>query len=69
MLDPAVLSIRNILLIPLIALIVTPEQAFCLVQETVKIWKKLCAPLRVFAANATKKKSSFWEIDMTKFEP
>jgi hypothetical protein len=69
MFDQSALTMRNILLIPLIVLSIAPELTLCFAQETAKILKKLRAPFLVSAANAAKKKSTFWEIDMTKFEP
>jgi hypothetical protein len=70
MFDQLVFSIRNILLIQLIIIISSaPELTLCLHQEIMKIWKKMSAPFHETPANRIKKRSTFWEIDMTKFEP
>ena len=62
------LSLRNIFLAHLLVLTAAPEQYLRMRRGLVKLWKTLKAPL--FPAQARpQKKSSFQEIDMTRFEP
>ena len=60
------LGIRNLLLVQLMLIITSPGHTLLVRQELLKIWKCITAPA-LFKKN--KKQNSFWEIDMTKFEP
>lgn len=61
-------GIRNVLLVQLLILIMVPEYAVHIRQEMIRIWRSINAPF-LQRIKARKKGSSFWEIDMTKFEP
>lgn len=66
--DDLSLVMRNILFVQLMLLATTPEFTLRLRHELVRLWRTLRAPVAVKKAGPAKK-SKFWEIDMTKFEP
>ena len=63
-----VFCIRTIVFAHVLILTMTPELTLRLQHELVKLWKTLKAPILLKQARQ-QKKSSFWEVDMTKFEP
>ncbi|MGE5172473.1 MAG: hypothetical protein ACM3MD_01455 [Betaproteobacteria bacterium] len=67
--DEITFSIRNVLLLQLLALVVAPDYAFQVHQKLLKIWKSLNTPMLPKKPAGPKKREKFWEIDMTKFEP
>jgi hypothetical protein len=63
-----IIGIRNILLLQLVMIVMMPGHLLLVRQELIKIWKSINTPF--YQKRATpKKRSKFWEIDMTKFEP
>lgn len=62
------IGIRNILLVQLFLLVMVPEHAFAVRRELQRLWRSIHAPFRQ-KKEPEKKRSKFWEIDMTKFEP
>jgi hypothetical protein len=65
-----ILGIRNILLIQLLLIVTSPAQAIQVRRELLKIWKRNnTSVLPKENALSNKKKGSFWEIDLTRFEP
>jgi len=65
-----IIVIRNILLIQLLLIVTAPALAIQVRRELLKIWKLINTPvLPKENALSNKKKGSFWEIDMTRFEP
>jgi len=68
--DTCMLILRNMLLVQLLVLLAPAGNMPICPQELHKIWQTLNTPL--FPKRSTKtnhKSGSFWEIDMTKFEP
>jgi hypothetical protein len=64
-----IISMRNIMLLQLVALSLTPEKAVLVRQELKKIWKTMKTPRLPKKTGPANKGKSFWEIDMTRFEP
>jgi len=65
-----IIAIRDILLIQLLMIVTVPAHAYLVRQELLKIWKIINTPVLPKKNTLSNKKSgSFWEIDMTKFEP
>ena len=66
-----IIDIRNILIIQMVMIFAVPADAFRVCKELMKIWKALITPVELPKQKAlsNKKKGSFWEVDMTKFEP
>jgi len=68
--DAFAITVRNILLLLLIIMTIAPGRVMPARQELLKLWKTLRPPL--FSKNtkpAGNCRGTFWEIDMTKFEP
>lgn len=66
--DFPVFSIRNILLVQFLIVIMAPGHAISVCRDMIRVWRSINAPF-LQRKKARKKGSSFWEIDMTKFEP
>jgi len=65
-----IIGMRNIILIQLLMVVTVPAHAFRVRRELLKIWKIVNTPmLPKKNALSNKKRGSFWEIDMTRFEP
>ncbi len=65
--DNFIIGIRNILLIQLVLALATPAYAIEVRRELLRVWRSINAPF--LRKKEASKKGSFWEIDMTKFEP
>jgi len=59
--------LRNILLLQLLTIIITPDYAFAIHKKFLKLWKSITMPLT--HKTPPNKKGKFWEIDMSKLEP
>ena len=59
-------ALRNVLLVQLLLIGLAPEFAFQVYHHFLKIWKAFHVPS---LPKKDKKRSRFWEIDMTNFEP
>jgi hypothetical protein len=64
-----IIEIRTVLLLQLIVMTMASDRAVLVHQELRKIWKTLNAPVLPKKPAPANKGRSFWEIDMTKFEP
>lgn len=62
-----ILGIRNILLMQLVLLLMMPSFALEVRRELRRVWRSVNAPF--LRKKTMPKKGSFWEIDLTKFEP
>ncbi len=60
------IGLRNLLLMQLALIFLAPTYAFEVRRELLRLWRSIHAP---FLRKKAPKKGSFWEIDMTKFEP
>jgi hypothetical protein len=68
--DIFAISLRNVLLVQLVAVLTFAGNEPIVQQELLKIWKRLNTPLLPNKTSQTNHKSNkFWEIDLTKFEP
>jgi len=68
--DGTTITIRNILALTLFTVVIINDHSPLVQQELLKIWKTLNTPLLPKQPSRTNHKSnSFWEIDMTDFEP
>lgn len=64
------LALRNILLIQLVVFAVTRDQQLLVYKKIEELRKRLSHPFHFTKSTGPKvKKDSFWEIDMTNFEP
>ena len=68
--DEITITLRNILALTLFTVVIMNDHSLLVRQELLKIWKTLNTPLLPEKPSRTNHKSnSFWEIDMTDFEP
>jgi hypothetical protein len=67
-LDIHMAALRNILLLSALITVTVSVTMPQLQQELLKLWKTLKTP-KLPKKPASQKSDSFWEIDMTKFEP
>ncbi len=63
-----IIGIRNILLVQLVTIILAPSHVLLISREITRIWQSINAPF-LQRKPVRRKGSTFWEIDMTKFEP
>lgn len=63
-----IIGIRNIMLVQLGMIVMMPGHLLLVRQKLIRIWKSINAPFHQ-KRETPKKRSKFWEIDMTKFEP
>jgi len=69
--DPGlpIAGIRSILFVHLVMIsILMPDHELLLIRAMIRTWRSFHAPFQEKKENPGKK-DSFWEIDMTKFEP
>lgn len=63
-------GIRNLLLVQAMMIVLVPNNAELICMKLVRTWKTFLAPFLVKRPNRTNAtRKTFWEIDMTKFEP
>ncbi len=62
-----IISIRNSMLMQLVLVLAVPSCAVEVRQEFLRFWRSIHAPF--LRKREAPKKGSFWEIDMTRFEP
>jgi hypothetical protein len=67
--DELIIGIRAVLLLQLIVMTMASDRAVLVHHELRKIWKTLNTPVFPKKSAQANKGKSFWEIDMTKFEP
>jgi hypothetical protein len=67
--DELIISIRNLFLIQLVILTLAPEKFVPVYQGLHRIWKSFLQVALPKKTDAMAKGKSFWEIDMTDFEP
>jgi hypothetical protein len=65
--DHLAIGLRNLLMLQLLVAVLAPERVIALNRNITRIWRSFLAPLRARKCRPAGK--SFWEIDMTKFEP
>ncbi len=63
-----ILCMRNLLLVQLVMIILAPGHVLQVSRELTRIWRSINAPFPQ-QKPVRRKGSTFWEIDMTKFEP
>ncbi len=61
------IGMRNVLLVHLLVVVLTPGCALQAHQELSRIWRTVRTALVI--RRSRPRQSRFWEIDMTKFEP
>lgn len=62
------IGIRNILLVQFLLIAAFPGHAALFRLQLIRIWRSINAPF-LWKKETRRKRSRFWEIDMTKFEP
>ncbi len=67
--DLSVLVLKNVFFLSLFAAAVMTENMPLFQEEFQRIWKTLTTPIVLKKKRTNHKSNSFWEIDMTKFEP
>ncbi len=61
------IGLRNVLLVHLLVVVLAPGYALQAHRELSKLWKTVRTALVI--RRSCSRRSRFWEIDMTKFEP
>lgn len=67
--DLFALTLKNVAFLSLTAIVITSETMPPFQEELQRIWKTLTAPILLLKKETNHKSKSFWELDMTKFEP